>query len=347
MSDADREVRRLRSELEASRRAYDELAKRADSYRAHYESSPDLCITADAHDGTIVECNHTVTVRTGYSADELLGRSIFDLYPPEEHERLMATFQEIQSGRDLRDVEFTGLRKDGTTFAMSLSVTPVVDGEGRVTHGRGVVRDISERREAERMRQHLVRELDHRVKNTLATVQAVADQTMFMSESLHEFGSRFRGRLAALGRIHDAMTENRWEGLELARLVNLSVGPFTGESGRIVADGPSAQLSNEAARSLGMVLHELATNAGKYGALSEPDGSVAIDWCVEQPDGSRRITITWLERGGPPVEPPTRRGFGRRLIEESIAHELRGRVSLTFAPTGVCCEIEFSLASRP
>jgi two-component system CheB/CheR fusion protein len=337
------ENRRLKGELEKLEQAYEALEHKARVYEEIYEFAPDLCLTADAHDGTIIECNHSVAVASGYTKQELLGSNVLFLYPEYEHERLLRVFEALLEGREIRDIEFAGLRKDGSTFTMSLSVSPVVDEQGRVTAGRGVVRDISERKRAEEARQHLVRELDHRVKNALATVQAIADQTIHASDSLDDFAGRFRGRLASMARIHEAISSNRWEGLELERLVVLAMTPFTGRSNRIRYQGPPTDLPTEAARSLGMVLHELATNAGKYGALSGEEGSVHIDWQVSGQPQAVRVVLRWSETGGPPVVEPSRRGFGRLMIEQAIPFELDGTATLQFLATGVCCRIEFPL----
>jgi len=337
------ENQRLKRELEKLGQAYEALERKARAYEELYEFAPDLCLTADVHDGTIIACNHTVAAANGYTKVELIGSNILSLYPEHEHERLLRVFQALLDKHEIRDVQFVGLRKDGSNFTMSLSVSPVIDEQGRVTAGRGVVRDISERKQAEEARQHLVQELDHRVKNVLATVQAIAEQTVHASGSLSEFAARFRGRLASMAQIHEAISANHWEGLQLERLVVLATAPFTGRSERIRYQGPTTDLPSDAARSLGMVLHELATNAGKYGALSDHGGSVDIEWHVSGEPEAARVALRWMERGGPPVTEPSRRGFGRHMIEEAIPYELDGTTTLRFAATGVCCDIEFPL----
>jgi two-component sensor histidine kinase len=184
-----------------------------------------------------------------------------------------------------------------------------------------------------------MRELDHRVKNTLATVQAVADQTLSSSTDMHEFADAFTGRLQAMARIHSALAQRRWEGLTLTDLVELVVGPYRhhAESVLIACDGTF--VGSELVRVLGMALHELATNAAKYGALSTAGGHVSITSRVD--DGvAPCLHIAWDEHGGPAVLAPTRRGFGMRLIEEALVYEADGRVALRFPGHGLRCEIE-------
>jgi PAS domain S-box-containing protein len=337
--------RRLRLELAELKRAHDTLAEEASMYRDLYELAPDLCITADTQTGAILTCNHSVSKATGYTREELLSMNVLSLYPNEEQERLLQTFVTTVNGESLHDAEFEGLRKDGSRFTMSLSVTPVYDADGNVVAGRGVVRDISGRKQAELARQRLMHELDHRVKNALANVQAVADQTARGSNSLSDFLERFSGRIATMTRIHDTLSGNQWQGSDVSQLVALSTTPFADASRRVLLNGAPVELSLEATRSLGMVLHELTTNASKYGALSGETGTVEIHWQVAHGDGARQLRLDWIESGGPEVREPTGRGFGRQLIEESIAHELGGHASLAFPPQGVRCTLKIPLAA--
>jgi two-component sensor histidine kinase len=211
--------------------------------------------------------------------------------------------------------------------------------EGLREANRRLEREILEHRRTEDRLRFAMRELDHRVKNTLATVQAVADQTLHTSADMREFADAFAGRLQAMARIHGALAERRWEGLTLTDLVELVVGPYRhhAESVLIACDGTF--LRSELVRVLGMALHELATNAAKYGALSTAGGQVSI---TSHSDGgtAARLHIAWDEQGGPAVSAPSRRGFGMRLIEEALAYEADGRVVVRFPGEGLRCEIE-------
>jgi two-component system CheB/CheR fusion protein len=344
-NDPKQENRLLREQLAGLQCAHDALAEQANLYRDLYEYSPDGCITADTETGTILTCNHSASSATGHTKDELLSMSVLSLYPDEEHERMQHIFATVSDGVRVNDAEFQGLRKDGSRFTMSLSITPVYNANGKVVAGRGVVRDISDRKDAEIAQQRLLHELDHRVKNALANVQAIADQTARNTDSLPAFMERFRGRLNAMSNIHVALSSNHWKGVDISKLVDLSIMPFADRSRRIILHGANIGLSLEATRSLGMVLHELATNASKYGALSVATGNVDIHWEIAGDKDRRHLRLDWTESGGPEVHEPSARGFGRQLIEESIAYELGGNTLLNFSPGGVRCTLEIPLAS--
>lgn len=205
-------------------------------------------------------------------------------------------------------------------------------------------REIQEHRRTEDMLRFAMRELDHRVKNTLATVQAVADQTLRSSRSMEEFGDAFTGRLHAMARIHNALAERRWEGLTMTELIELVVGPYRHHASSISIECDGTFVSSELVRVLGLSLHELATNAAKYGALSTRDGHVTIASRADSDDAAHS-RICWSERGGPSVREPARRGFGIRLIEEALAYEVDGRATLEFPSPGLRCEIEIPLPS--
>lgn len=200
-------------------------------------------------------------------------------------------------------------------------------------------REIAEHRKTEAALRFAMRELDHRVKNTLATVQSVAEQTIRTSTSMGEFGEAFAGRVQALARIHGALANRRWEGLALGELVDLVVGPFRHHADSIHVDCNGSVVPAALVRALGMALHELATNAAKYGALSTAEGRVAISARVEG-DVPTRLHISWQESGGPPVGEPTHCGFGTRLIAEALPYETDGRVALGFPADGVRCDID-------
>ena len=206
--------------------------------------------------------------------------------------------------------------------------------------------EIQEHKRTEDALRFALRELDHRVKNTLATVQSVADQTLRSSRSMDEFGEAFYGRIQAMARIHSALADRRWEGLPLTELIDLVVGPYRHHAGSVSVECDGSFVSSELARVLGMTLHELATNAAKYGALSTKEGRLAISSRIEANCGDR-LRIRWVEHDGPPVHEPTRRGFGIRLIEEALAYEVEGTVALRFPQQGLQCEIELPVPKWP
>ena len=179
-------------------------------------------------------------------------------------------------------------------------------------------------------------ELSHRMKNLVTIIQSIARQTMHQSTTKDDFETRFSHRLGAFGRSLDLLIANNWHGARLDELVRLELTPFGALDGpQISVEGPPLGLNPEAARNIGLTLHELATNATKYGALSVPEGKVAVHWEIASSDGRRRIFMTWRESGGPIVTEPTHLGFGRRVIQELTAQALSGKVTHEFLPGGV------------
>lgn len=249
----------------------------------------------------------------------------------------------LRENRALCGKEIVVERPDGARVPCLAYPTPLRDELGRLVGAVNMLVDISERQQAEQRRQLLVRELNHRVKNTLATVQSIAAQS-FRSEGRTPAHQRFEGRLITLSRAHDVLTRESWEGAELhdmARQATVALG--ADDDSRIEIEGPVLRLRPKMALSLAMALHELGTNAAKYGALSAEGGRVRVSWEVAGQDGTRRLRLCWRESGGPPVAPPRAKGFGSRLIERGLASELRAKVRLDFPPQGVECEIEAPL----
>jgi two-component sensor histidine kinase len=188
----------------------------------------------------------------------------------------------------------------------------------------------------------LINELNHRVKNTLATIQSIAAQTLRRADDPAEAIDKFTARLISLGRTHNALSDRKWESAEVRELVDGALAPYLGKDGaRIRATGPGLRLSPRSALALAMALHELATNAAKYGALSNQRGRLFIDWALTDNE-TRRVRLTWREIDGPPVAPPIRSGFGSKLIENGTSH-IGGRAKIEFSPAGIVCTIECPL----
>jgi two-component sensor histidine kinase len=208
--------------------------------------------------------------------------------------------------------------------------------------------EINVRRAGEEQRQLLIGELNHRVKNTLATVQSIAAQAFREGKSLKDTRESFEARLLALSLTHDLLTRESWRGAELRELAEAELAPYRTEAAphRLTLEGPEVLLTPNTALALGMALHELATNAVKYGALSRPEGQVRLSWQWRQAPQGLRLTLEWRETGGPPVEPPTRPGFGTRLITSGLRHQLQGEVELDFHPEGLRCVIDVPTADQ-
>lgn len=205
-------------------------------------------------------------------------------------------------------------------------------------------REIVARIAAEAHQRLLLDELNHRVKNTLATVQSIAAQSLRHGADVNSVRKSFEARLIALSQAHNLLTRDNWRGASLAELLSTELSPYGGDHGeRITAAGEHVWLPPNTAVALGMAFHELATNAVKYGSLSNEDGRVLVSWTVARGSGPRQLRIVWREQGGPSVVPPERRGFGSRVIVGGLAHQLDGVVDLDFATGGVVCTIVFML----
>jgi PAS domain S-box-containing protein len=245
----------------------------------------------------------------------------------------------LKEARPVRGAEAVAQRPDGTFVPFRPFPTPLFDEDGRLTGAVNMLIDITAEKDAIARQQLLINELNHRVKNTLATVQSIASQTLRHTPSSEDFQTSFTSRLVALSRAHDLLTAENWEGARLRDVLAHELAPHGGALDRIEMDGPDVELGPRTALSLAMAFHELATNAAKYGALSNNDGRLSVVWSEE----GRRLVLTWTETGGPKVEPPSRRGFGSRLIERSITHELRGELSVDYAPQGLRCRLSAPL----
>jgi two-component sensor histidine kinase len=205
--------------------------------------------------------------------------------------------------------------------------------------------DVTDHRIAEEHRQLLVNELNHRVKNTLAIVQAIAGQTFRGGEAIEQAREAFTARLMSLSRAQDILTVERWRGADLRKIIAEGLDHHAGGGDRIALEGPAVRLSPRAATAMAMAVHELSTNAAKYGALSVPEGRVEVAWEIHRSEKEEeRFTFCWKELGGPRVEKPAQKGFGSRLIERNLAAELSGEATIAYEPAGIICHIEAPLS---
>jgi PAS domain S-box-containing protein len=276
--------------------------------------------------------------------EELLGHGWIGLVHPDDIPAILALRQEAWKTGSPYGWEARFRRSDGAWLWIHASCAPRLDSDGQVQGYVGMAVDVTESRrseaelrDSERHLRLMVDELNHRVKNTLAIVQGLAQQSFRGGGVSADVRSSFEGRLAALAAAHDLLTRKNWEGAELRELVVAVVAAHCGE--RVAIDGPPLQLAPKLAVTLALALHELCTNAVKYGALSLPDGQVTVAWTGDED----RLALRWVESGGPPVTPPRRRGFGTRMIERALASETGGAAKLEFRPKGLICEIEADL----
>jgi PAS domain S-box-containing protein len=299
------------------------------------ESSDDAIISKDLK-GTIVSWNKAAERLFGYTAAEAIGKPILILIPEDRQTEEPQILGRIHAGERVDHFETVRRRKDGSLMDISLTISPIKDGSGRIVGASKIARDIGEKKRSEAQRNLLIAELSHRVKNTLATVISIARQS-FAHTDVEQARRSFDARIRGLARTHSRLAEANWSGVSLGTIVHDECAPYRRDDGKNVSIAGSRQrLNPKCALTLGMALHELATNAAKYGALSAKDGAVNVTW-NEQADGT--LVIQWTEAGGPPVRAPERSGFGRLLLERALASDLHGKVQLDFAENGLRCLI--------
>lgn len=251
----------------------------------------------------------------------------------------------LKENRAVRGAEAIAERPDGTRRWFAPYPTPLRDSAGRLTGAINMFVDITERKEAERQQKLLIDELNHRVKNTLATVQSLVAQTARSNGDISEFQKAVEGRILALSHAHNQLSQRRWGDAELSQLLRAGLEPYLAK-GNVILSGAPVQVSPQAALMVSMAVHELATNAVKYGALSSSDGSIDVTWATKANGAAPRLRLSWSERNGPPVVKPSRKGFGTRLLERGIETELGGKALVDFAPTGLRCEIDIPLTNQ-
>ncbi|HEU0070819.1 MAG TPA: HWE histidine kinase domain-containing protein [Alphaproteobacteria bacterium] len=248
----------------------------------------------------------------------------------------------IQEQREIRNAEAMLERPDGTRIPFSAYPTLLRDKNGAVIGAVNMMVDISERKRSDIEQKTLMDELNHRVKNTLATVQSVAAQTFRKAQVPREIRDLFEKRIFALSKAHNQLSSTRWASADLRSLALEVLEPYNDAEddeikSRIFVEGPSIDLAPHAALTIAMALNELATNAAKYGALSAPSGRVELRWSVQGQGEGADLVLDWLESGGPPVVPPKDSGFGTRFVERGLAQQLKGKVEMRFDPSGVSC----------
>jgi two-component sensor histidine kinase len=282
------------------------------------------------------------------SRDELIGWKLFGRTHPDDRD----VDEELYKRQVAGDIGFYSIekrfvRKDGRVIWIAVRSSTVRDNAGHFLYGVRVVQDVTERKEAEERQKLLIDELNHRVKNTLATVQSLATQTARGTDSPEDFRRSFEGRLIALSQAHDQLTRRHWRSADLRDIVEGATLPHlaqTQDQERLTIEGEPLTVTPRVALTLALGLHELSTNASKYGALSVPEGHIAVRWWTEQrPSDRLLLSIEWRERDGPPVSTPERQGFGTRFIAGSVASELQGKARLDFQPGGLVCTMEIPL----
>jgi PAS domain S-box-containing protein len=298
------------------------------------EFSDDAIVSKDL-DGIIQSWNKGAERLFGYLAEEAIGKPVTMLMPPEYQDEEGVILGRIRRGDRIEHYETVRRRKDGSLIDVSLTVSPMRNAEGEIVGASKIARDITERKRSEAQISVLAREAEHRAKNLLANVQAMVN--LSQSDTADGLKEAIAGRIGALANVHSLFVQSRWTGAELSGLVKQELSPYSrgGETCTRI-DGPTVMLMPDSALAMAVALHELATNAAKYGALSVAEGQVRVEWSRT---AGGQIALRWTETGGPAVNPPTRRGFGTDVMETMIRGRLKGDVRLDWHAEGLACEI--------
>jgi PAS domain S-box-containing protein len=296
------------------------------------ESSDDAIVSKDLN-GRITSWNKGAERIFGYAADEAVGRSITMVIPADRQNEEVDILARLRRGERVDHFETVRRCKDGSLIVVSLTISPVKDEEGEIVGASKIARDITEQKRSQEQIAALAREAEHRSKNLIASVRAIL--YLSRSETAEGLKKALEGRFRALENVNSLFVEARWIGAELSAIAAQELAPYSaGNHSRIRIDGPPVSLEPNAAQALAITLHELATNAAKYGCLSQATGHLNLTW--HRTDG--RLAIRWMETDGPTVQKPTHRGFGTRVIEQMIA-QVSGEAEFDWRPEGLICEI--------
>jgi PAS domain S-box-containing protein len=303
------------------------------------ESSDDAIVGKDL-DGIITSWNAGAERIFGYRAEEVIGKLITILIPADRHDEEPKILDRIRRGERIDHYETVRLRKDGTPVEISLTVSPIKDASGKIVGASKIARDITARKQAEARQRLLASELHHRTKNLFAVVQSVVSRSFVGKQAVAEAEAAVLSRLRTLAQTHVMLIEKEWQGADIADVVCTEMSPY-GE--RVTVRGPPMTLTSQAAQNFALALHELATNAAKYGALSTLAGHVRITWTVFKPNGHRRFTFRWEERGGPAVTRPVHKGFGTAVLEQVMGEFFESPPTIDYAESGLVYELNGSL----
>jgi PAS domain S-box-containing protein len=297
-------------------------------------------------DNPIIFANDSFLSLTGYDREEVLGKSFNFLMAhgddAEVPTRIKAEFEGLSSS----GTEVLCCRKDGGEFWTGVFISPVRDEGGDIVQYFASFVDLTKHKEDEAQSKMLIDELNHRVKNTLSTVQSIVWQTLRTPSDPKVIRESIESRLFALSRSHDLLTREKWESAGLLDIVHDALEPFGvsgGRADRIAITGENVRFPPQSALALGVAFNELATNAVKYGALSNAAGSILIEWTMETTPAGERLLLNWKEKDGPPVMPPAHKGFGSRVIERGLAHELESTIHLDYRLDGLVCTMDIPL----
>jgi PAS domain S-box-containing protein len=286
-------------------------------------------------DGIILWANRTELEMLGVTPEEYIGRHIAEFHA--DKHKIDDILERLTNGETLRNYEARLRCKDGSIREVLIN-SNVLWEDNKFVHTRCLTRDITDRKQAEQREKNLALEVDHRAKNLLGLVQATVRLTN--GDTVEDYKKAIEGRLQALSNAHNLLAQSRWAGANLHTLVTEELAPYN-LKGHVRAriGGPEFILEAKSAQAIAVVLHELTTNAVKYGALSNPSGQLFIEWSL----GDTELAISWSEAGGPPVSPPSRQGFGTRVVEQIVKNELQGKLQSEWKSAGLACKITIPL----
>jgi PAS domain S-box-containing protein len=316
----------------AKRQAADDLLRESEAtFRAMFDVTSVGKFEVEPGNGRLLRANPAMCKFVGYSQAELLALSIFDITYFEDRSYVQEAYQRLDAGESaVFDIENRYVRNDGGVVWARTTMNLIRDGSGRPLRNTGVLLDFTERKAREEKEHLLMREINHRAKNMLSVVHSIAQQTA--AQNPEDFVESFANRIQALSANQDLLVRNEWNGVEIEDLVRAQLAHFADLIGaRIAAHGPRLRLTPAAAQAIGLALHELATNAGKYGALSVGAGRLDVSWRTE----GNTFTMSWTEGGGPPVSVPKRRGFGTVVMTAMAESSVAGEVDLDYSPSGL------------
>lgn len=327
--------RRLRiAELNDVRNAFSTAISKSAHLAAIVASSNDAIIGTDL-EGRVQSWNFGAEHLFGYSANEMIGRSKTAIVPEQKIAEFKNGLGIIRGGKSIR-TETVRRNRDGKLIDVSIDNAPILDINGRVIGVSSIIHDITKSKATEKHQRFLMRELTHRSKNLLAIVQSMARQTARSASGLKDFEHQYMQRIQGLAASHDLLVNQNWAGAPLDELIRRQVTPFVETNqANLAISGPDIMISAKAAQTIGLALHELATNSMKHGALSTSKGKVSIEWGLSGAcDDTAQIELKWQEHDGPAVSPPSRKGFGHFVIDRMITQTLRAKVTMDFDPQG-------------
>jgi PAS domain S-box-containing protein len=344
-----RRVAILFNDITGRKRVEEALRESEERFRGFAENSADVLWIADANTAQLEYLSPAFEPMWGQARDEVMGNveRWIDLVHPEDRERALGAMPRLLLGETV-SIDYRIVRPDGGLRWIRDVGFPIRDENGAIRRVAGVAQEITKDKQAEERQMLLLAELQHRVRNILAVVRSIARRTSETSKTVADYAAHLDGRLNALARTQAMVTRNPAAGVDLEYLVAEELIAHGGHEGeQVQISGPKVRLRPKAAETFGLAMHELATNATKYGALTKPDGRIDVRWRVDRDGDGSKMRLDWMETGasGLPAK-PRRKGFGAELLERTLAYELGATTSLTFASDGCRCTIDLPLTDR-